>query len=89
MAVVLVVVLLVAKVVLVVVVPLVVLAVLAVLAVAVLAVRLNTCLDKIKLFILDDVIKEAGDGEGADAAGGRGKGGEIGSLPNLFCKIAF
>ena len=38
---------------------------------------------------LDDVVEEAGDGEGTDAAGGGGDGGEVFAFANLVCKIAF
>ena len=38
---------------------------------------------------LDDVVEEAGDGEGADAAGDGGEGGEVGSLADFVGEIAF
>ena len=38
---------------------------------------------------LDDVVEEAGDGEGADAASDGGEGGEVGSLADFVGEIAF
>ena len=35
------------------------------------------------------MIEEAGDGEGANATDGGSESEEVGSLSNLFCKIAF
>lgn len=37
----------------------------------------------------DDMFKEAGDGEGADAADDRGDGGEVGAFPDFIGEIAF
>ena len=38
---------------------------------------------------LDDVVEEAGDGEGADAAGDGGEGGEVGSAADFVREVAF
>ena len=38
---------------------------------------------------LNDVVEEAGDGEGADAAGGGGDGGEVGATMDVVGDIAF
>ena len=38
---------------------------------------------------LENVVEETGDGEGADAAGHRGDGGEIGALADFVCDVAF
>ena len=35
------------------------------------------------------MIKEAGDGEGADATDGGSEGGEVGACADFICKIAF
>ena len=38
---------------------------------------------------LEKVVKEGGDGEGADAAGDGGDGGEVGASANFVCDVAF
>ena len=38
---------------------------------------------------LDDMIEEAGDGEGANAAGDGGEGGEVGSAADFVREVAF
>ena len=38
---------------------------------------------------LDDVIEEAGDGEGADTAGGGSESGKVGAGADLIGEVAF
>ena len=38
---------------------------------------------------LDNVVEEAGDGEGADAAGDGSDGGEVGAISNVIGDVAF
>ena len=38
---------------------------------------------------LDDVIEKTGNGEGANAAGGGGDGGEVGAFMNFGGEVAF
>ena len=39
--------------------------------------------------VLDDVVEEAGDGEGTDTTGGWSDGGEVGALSDFFGEVAF